>query len=190
MKKIIALMCCAVLVFSGCSKEADVNADYSTTIDGQDAVISFLDGTLSEGTITAENGTYSFSYSMDGTLSIVYPNGYTYSQSDLGGAIAISADYNADTIEEWGYIDGYSLAWAISSASDSSRASKDTNGVPAILSLIILALGIWFVWSPKSVWWIARGWWFKNAEPSDLALILYRGGGCLLALFGIISFFA
>jgi hypothetical protein len=190
MKKIIALMCCAVLVFSGCSKEADVNADYSTTIGGQDAVISFLDGTLSEGTITAENGTYSFSYSMDGTLSIVYPNGYTYSQSDLGGAIATPADYNADTIEEWGYIDGYSLAWAISSASDSSRASKDTNGVPAILSLIIFALGIWFVWSPKSAWWMARGWWFKNAEPSDLALILYRGGGCLLVLFGIISFFA
>lgn len=191
MKRIIAIiMVCSVLMLFGCSKEIDMNIDYTTTIDGQDAVISFLEGSLSEGTINADNGTYTFAYSVDGTLAIVYPNGYIYSQRDVGGGIAVPADYDASAVEKLGYIDGFLLASAISSAADSGRATNDTDGVPIILSLLLLAIGIWFVSAPRSAWWISRGWWFKNAEPSDLALILCRLGGCMLVFVGIISFFA
>lgn len=172
----------------GCSKETAANIDYAATIDGQDAVISFLEGSLSEGTIKADNGTYTFAYSMDGTLSIVYPNGYIYSQKDIGGGIAVPIDYDASAVEKLGYIDGFSLARAISSAAD--RGHGDTDGVPIILSLFLLAVGIWFVSVPRSAWWISKGWYFKNAEPSDLALIVYRVGGCMLVFVGIISFFA
>ena len=84
---------------------------------------------------------------------------------------------DASAVEKLGYIDGFSLAWAISSAADSGRATNDIDGVPIILSLFLLVAGIWFVCAPRSAWWISRGWWFKNAEPSDLALILYRVGG-------------
>lgn len=189
MKRIIAMiMACSVLMLFGCSGETAANTDYTTTIDGQAAVISFLEGSLSEGKIKTDNGTYTFAYSMDGTLSIVYPNGYIYSQKDVGGGIAVPADYDASAVEKLGYIDGFSLARAISSASDSGR--NDTDGAPIILSLFLLAVGIWFISAPRSAWWISKGWYFKNAEPSDLSLIVYRVGGCMLVFGGIISFFA
>jgi len=186
-KKIAAFLVAGlILLLAGCSRKEAVETDYAATAGGQDIVISFLEGTKSEGTITAENGTYSFSYSMDGTLSIIYPNGYTYSQKDMNGGIASSWPY-AETAEELGYIDGFSLAWSISSAPDGNASTKT---VPVIVSLLIIAAGIWFACSPKSIWWLSRGWWYKNAEPSDLGLVVYRLIGCILAFVGIISFFA
>lgn len=192
MRKIITIIIALIsLVFiaAGCSRDIVVDDNYTTTVDGHDAVISFLEGNHSEGTIDVNNFTYKFAYSMDGSLSIVYPNGYTYSQRDVGGAIAVSADYDAKEVEELGYIDGFSLARAISSASDSGNASGKSGGVSVIASLFLLAIGIWYVADPRSAWWISRGWWFKNAEPSDSALMLYRMGGCILVFVGIISFF-
>lgn len=191
MKKITIITVCLFLIVAGCSREiAADNNDYVTAIDGHDAVISFLEGNYSEGTINADNFTYKFAYSMDGSLSIVYPNGYTYSQKDIGGAIAVSADYDAKEVEKLGYIDGFSLARAVASAAGSSSAADNKGGVSVIVSLFLLAIGIWYAVGPRSAWWISRGWWYKNAEPSDLALTLYRIGGCILMFVGIISFFA
>lgn len=185
MKKIVAFAV-LILFLAGCSSKETAETNYATTADGQDIVISFIEGTKSEGTITAENGTYSFSYSMDGTLSIIYPNGYTYSQKDMNGGIASSWPYN-ETAEELGYINGSSLAWSMSSASGSNTDAKK---VPVIVSLLVIAVGIWFICSPKNIWWLSRGWWYKNAEPSDLGLVVYRLVGCALTFIGIISFFA
>ncbi len=185
MKKIAAFLTAGLILFlAGCSSKEAAEIDYVTSVDGQEVVVSFFEGTKSEGTITAENGTYSFSYAMDGTLSIIYPNGYTYSQKDINGGIAVSWPHT-ETAEELGYLNGFFLAQMISSASDGNTKSG-----AAIVSPLSIALGIWFVCSPKSVWWLSRGWWYKNAEPSDLGLLVYRLTGCVLAFIGILSFFA
>jgi len=175
-----------ILFLSGCLNKETANTDYAVTIDGQDIVVSFLDSTKSEGTITAGNDIYSFSYSRDGTLTIIYPNDYEYSRIDMNGAIASSWPYT-ETAEELEYIRGESLVRAVFSADTNTTNTKT---VPLIISLLIIVSGVWFVCSPKSVWWLSKGWWYKNAEPSDLGLIAYRLGGCALTFIGIISFFA
>ena len=54
------------------------------------------------------------------------------------------------------------------------------------ISLLLLGLGAWNLFAPKSAWWLARGWWYKNAEPSDLAIAAYRIGGVCLLIAGVI----
>ena len=183
----VLLLICVGLLFSGCTKEIQTSMDYFTTVDGQDIVIHFPTGTKSEGTISSENGEYTFSYSFDGTLSIIYPNGYTYSRRNIHGGTAISWEYNVAP-EDLGFVDGLGLAWAIESAT--RPESNNGKVVSPILSILIVAVGIWLTWKPKTAWWLARGWMYKNVEPSDLALGIYRVVGIIIVLGGIISFFA
>lgn len=184
---ILLLFVCVVLLFAGCANEKQENNEYTETIDGQEITISFNQGTKSEGVITSENGDYVFSYSFDGTLTIVYPNGYIYSQRSVNGGTVTSWDYNEDA-EDLGFIIGYALAWSIESASRVEPSNAKT--VSPILSILIVAVGAWLVWKPKTAWWLARGWMFKNVEPSDLALGIYRGIGIVIVIIGAISFFA
>jgi uncharacterized protein YjeT (DUF2065 family) len=160
---------------------------YTTSVAGEDIVITFNEGTKSDGTITTENGIYSFSYSADGTLSIEYPNGYTYSERDENGAILVSWPY-PETAEELGYIDGFSLAWSISAAIDGSKTGY-RKSVPVIVSLVIIIFGIGLVYSPRSAWWFGGGWRYKDVEASDFSLTLYRLIGGIIVFAGIVSFF-
>jgi hypothetical protein len=50
------------------------------------------------------------------------------------------------------------------------------------LFIIIGALNVIF---PKASWYMKSGWQFKNAEPSDLALIMIRVGGIIAIVVGI-----
>jgi len=183
---ILLLFFCLSLLIGGCTKEAPVSTEYASTVDGQDIIISFPTGTKSEGIIASEKGEYTFSYSLDGTLTIIYPNGFIYSQKTQNGGTASSWEYN-ETAEDLGFIGGYSLAWTIESASRTE--SSNTKAVSPVLSVLIVAVGVWFTWNPKSVWWLARGWMFKNVEPSDLAVGIYRGVGIVIVIVGAISFF-
>ena len=97
---ILLLLLCVSLLFSGCTKEVPTSVDYVTTLDGQDIIIHFPAGTKSEGTISSDRGVYSFSYSSDGTFSVVYPNGDTYSQRNINGGVASSLDFDYDKIME------------------------------------------------------------------------------------------
>ena len=185
---ILLLLLCFNLLFSGCAKETATSVDYFTTVNGQDITISFPAGTRSEGSIKSDNGVYSFSYSDDGSFSVVYPNGDSYSHRNINGGVASSADFDYDKIIALGYIDGLSLERAVQEAS--RPVSSSTKAVSPILSALVVAVGVWFTWKPKSVWWLARGWMFKNVEPSDLAFGVYRGIGIIIVTIGIISFFA
>lgn len=193
-RKIIFLTFIILIIFTayitaGCSKKNNTNDTHIVDINGQNAVITYEEGTYSEGKINIDDFTYEFAYSMNGSLSIIYPNGYKYSQTDVGGAIGVPIDYDASYVESLGYIDGFTLARALSSA---SYRPETVNGsrVSPIESVVLLLVGIWLVFSPKSAWWVSVGWRFKNAEPSDLALMLNRIGGGILVFIGIISFLA
>ena len=50
-------------------------------------------------------------------------------------------------------------------------------GGMALFGLLLIALGIWNVASPRSVWYLSYGWRYKDVEPSDAALVLGRVGG-------------
>lgn len=72
-----------------------------------------------------------------------------------------------------------------------SVADTGENATTGNLGIAILCalLGIWFVVSPHSAWMVGHGWRFKGAQPSKVALIVYRiiGGG--LIVLAIVKFF-
>ena len=176
-----------ILLVSGCTRETTVDVGYSTTINGQDILILFNEGTRSEGTIISDNGIYTFAYYLDGTFAVVYPNGYRYTFRDINGAIASSWSLN-ESAEELGFIDGMNLELAVRSASRATQGSQRT--VSPLVSILLIGLGLLNILKPKSIWWISRGWMFKNVEPSDLVLGVYRIIGIIVAFVGLISFFA
>ena len=176
-----------LLFLPACARENTPEPDYFTTVDGQDIRISFDAGTRSEGTISSEHGDYRFAYHADGSFSVVYPNGYQYSQKTLNGASGSSWNY-AESPSELGYIEGFVLEWAVRDAI--TPATNRTRGVSPLVSIGLLGFGLFCILAPKSLWWISRGWMYKNVEPSDLILGVYRVGGILAVLFAVLSFLA
>ena len=174
-----------LLLFPACSNEKPDNEPFDTIANGQAITISFNDGTKSGGRITSDKGVYTFSYSNDGTLSITYPNGFLYTQRSINGGTSSSFDDEAVSL---GYIDGMSLGRAINAASD--RGATNAKAVSPIVSVLLLVLGALFIFAPKGLWWISRGWMYKNVEPSDLALGMYRVIGVVVVIAGVITFFA
>jgi hypothetical protein len=51
-----------------------------------------------------------------------------------------------------------------------------------ILFILFGALNVLF---PKAAWYMKYGWQFKNAEPSQAALIAARVGGIIAIIIGI-----
>ena len=186
MKK-IATVLIFILLFTGCVSKASSSSSYSSaSSDGSYMNIFFSEGTSSEGVINTDKGDYAFSYKRDGSIGIVYPNGYIYSYRNMDGAIMTNWTYD-ETPEEMGYIDGLSLVESVERFSKSRAPAKK---VPLSGSLLIIAVGGWQIYSPKSIWWLSRGWLYKNAEPSDAALIMYGLGGVTIVFVGIMSLFS
>ena len=69
------------------------------------------------------------------------------------------------------------------------RASPEESGGSPPLGLLLIALGIWGAAAPRSVWYLSYGWRFKNAEPSEAALLAERLGGGVAVVVGIILCF-
>ncbi|MEA5010421.1 MAG: hypothetical protein VB100_01695 [Angelakisella sp.] len=191
MKRLFILIMVMLMFFSftACGKDAVEPLVKEIEISGQTGTMTFDQNTYSAGTITMENGEYRFIYDIDGTVTITYPDGYIYTQKNINGGIATPADYSALDVEAKGYIDGLSLVWGIESAMD-YESRGNSNSASPLLAIILMGLGTWVLFAPNRAWWLARGWWYKNAEPSDMAIGFYRVAGGLLMMVGIICMIA
>lgn len=47
-------------------------------------------------------------------------------------------------------------------------------------------LGVVSILLPEAMWQLYEGWEFKDAEPSDLALVMHRIGGGLLIVMAVL----
>jgi len=176
-----------MLFLAGCgAKDTGVRGYSSTSSDGSYVNIHYSEDSFSEGTIETNKGTYRFSYASDGELSIIYPNDYLYSYKAINGAIMTGWPYEK-TAEELGYMEGFILARHIEGASGSEVSTKK---VPLITSLLLIAIGGWHIYSPKTAWRLSRRWLFKKAEPSDLILGVYCFEGFIIVFIGIMSLFS
>jgi hypothetical protein len=54
-----------------------------------------------------------------------------------------------------------------------------------IVPFFFIIAGILSIIFPKFSWYMKTGWQFKNAEPSDLAIITIRIGGVIAIVIGI-----
>ena len=59
-----------------------------------------------------------------------------------------------------------------------------------LVGLIALILGIVEIVNPRLTWYLNIGWKLKDAEPSDLALLMNRVGGAFVAFIGLMIMMA
>ena len=139
---------------------------------------------LERQTITHGEDVYTFSVSGGGsssTIRIIYPNGasYFWTWSGNSGHGGWSDDYDPAR-----YTDGDTLMALID-----FRPEPEGSGGSPLLALLLLAVGLFDLISPRTAWYLGYGWRFKDAEPSDAALVLYRVGGVIAVLAALIVFF-
>ena len=98
----------------------------------------------------------------------------------MGGFGGWSDDYDPTA-----YVDGEVLLEVLGT----DRAAPEKDGGNPLPGLLIIGLGIWGVAAPRSVWYLSYGWRYKDAEPSDMALVAERLGGGVAIVVGVILLF-
>ena len=55
-----------------------------------------------------------------------------------------------------------------------------------LFAFVVIIIGVINILVPKVMWQLYEGWKFKDAEPSDLALVMHRIGGVLLIIMAVL----
>ena len=124
---------------------------------------------------------YTYEISGDGSsIQITYPNGATYHWTWSGnmGYGGWSDDYDPER-----YADGDTLIDLVN-----FQPPRESSGDP-LLGLLALAVGVFNLVSPRTAWYLNYGWRFRDAEPSDAALVLGRVGGGIAVFLGLLLLF-
>ena len=156
---------------------------------GEQGQVSVFDRYGNEYTIdreqgTISDGTYTYGYTYDGnserfSISIDYPNGarYTYNQSGGFGTGSQSSNYDDNT-----YARGDVLADVLR---DNTSKKGGTKNIFA--GILLMGLGTFHMACPQAGWYLSYGWRYKNAEPSNAALVFGRISGTVILIIGVIT---
>lgn len=192
MKRTVFLLCTllALLLLCGCAKEEKAPQDrrYSVNVDN----IWF---TVDPDAHTITDGTTVYHYEISGggsirySVTFTYPDGETYTWTETksgnvtAGSGAVSQNYNEDL-----YVSGMTLRDVIEAEAPELKKS-DAGGGSFLIGIIAIAIGAFSIASPETAWKMEYGWRFKNAEPSEAALLWNRIGGVITVIFGIFIMF-
>src|SRR5690606_27510871 len=66
---------------------------------------------------------------------------------------------------------------------NATATSNSSSGGP--IGIILMLIGLLLAVFPYGAWYLEIGWRLKDAEPSDLALIVNRVGGILIGIVGL-----
>lgn len=175
MKRILPLLLVILLCVSitGCGRKPAVYEQDGYTVD------------LEAGTITNDEDVYTFT--MTGgddrsRIEITYPNGASYyfqwnGNSGYGGW---SDDYDPER-----YADGDFLMDLLS-----FEAPAEKRGGNPVLGLALIVLGLADAISPSTIWYLNYGWRFKDAKPSEAALVFGRLAGIFCVILGLFLLFS
>ena len=178
MKKVWLFLVCALLIFGLCAC-ANAKEPYTVEKNRLTFQIDPQAKTIFDGTDTY---TYSLSETNSGyRLTITYPNGSTYSETSSDGIVTISTskDYN-----NYLQLDGATLCDVL----EEELPASGHSGNP-FLGLLVILMGLFPLLAPRAAWYLELGWRFKNAEPSELSLILNRICGAFFIIVGILLVF-
>ncbi|MDD5934092.1 MAG: hypothetical protein PUC65_00760 [Clostridiales bacterium] len=157
---------------------SSVSTTYTVEEDGINFVVDTINGTISDGEYTYQ---YSFSGSDSSyRVDITYPNNSSYWWQQQG-----ASGYGgwSDAYDENRYVAGDVLRDVLE-----HEAPKESNTGSFLMAIILLVVGIFNISSPRTAWYLEYGWRYKNAEPSDFALIMNRISGGVLIVIAIILF--
>ncbi|MBQ8883567.1 MAG: hypothetical protein IJ031_03105 [Oscillospiraceae bacterium] len=173
MKKILAfvIMVMTLMCFSACGEDSK-----TVEIDGVEYTINKAEDTITDGENT-------FEYKIDGsgdsyTIEIYYPDGttYTWTQNNEVG------------VGEWKNLSENGVIVSSDTLVEVAKedAPKKVESKPWFLVVILGVFGLVGLIAPRGLWWLGYGWHYKNAEPSDAALVVGRIGGGIAILAAII----
>ena len=54
-----------------------------------------------------------------------------------------------------------------------------------LCGVISLLSGLFSMFAPETAWQMSEGWKYKNVQPSEMNLLMYRLGGVFTVLIGI-----
>ncbi len=173
-KLIVCCMLVLTLITAACGAKTDHT--YTVTREGGSFVVNTVDQTISH-----ENQLYK--YEIQGnTIELTYPDQSTYwrtyqDNSSYGGGWS-------DDYVEGKYTSSDILLDVLSYEPTNTEKSNNI-----FLIILLLVTGIFNVIFPDKAWYISRGWQYKNAEPSELALGATRAAGLVGIVIAIIMFF-
>lgn len=171
MKRILILFLLAAVLLCGCAPKETV---YTATVNRNGIDYDF---TVDTENGTVSDGQHTYSYTVRGnTTTVTYPNGarYYWTQSGMSAVIGWDDNYAPDT-----YTDGDLLSDVLSESAPREKQGNIPTG------LLLIALGAFDTFFPYAAWYLSRGWWYKNAEPSDAALALARISGVIIMVLGL-----
>lgn len=165
----LMLLC---LLFSACSpakEESSHVVKIGTTI-----------FTVDPQTGSISDGANLYRYTSSGnTVEFTYPDGSTYwcRYHNSSGVASFRSGSYSDDYDPSRYVDGMTLCDVLEKNAPKERPEKNV-----FLILILMAVGLFNTISPRSSWYLGYGWRFKDAEPSEAALLFTRAGGILLLI--------
>lgn len=169
-----------LLLFVGCSASSP-----EVIVNGE--VLQFV-GSRTEGTIVHDGNNYAYQTS-EYQIFITYPHGaeYVLTMYDNGSSGGWRNPLGEEFVlpAELGYLDEDILIDAIQ-----SRQPRRLPASQIAISVILVLLGLWGVLSPYTQWYASYGWRYKDAEPSDAALLIGRITSGVILLAGIAVLFA
>lgn len=119
-------------------------------------------------------------------VTFTYPDGETYwwkthAHGGFGGW--------SNGFHQGEYPEGSTLFDVLQQATSkgTNKSSIDLGNI--FVAILVASLGLWSTISPQSVWYLNHGWRYKDAEPSDAALVITRMGGVIALLLAAVILF-
>ena len=178
MKRIVAVLLSILMLASVSACSANQNPEsYTTTVDG----ITYEVDTENCRIFDGEN---SYDYVIEGNaddyiLKITYPDNSEYSVEvhNAGDTTSSSATNNYVGDDN---ADGETLCRVLSKVTSSLNPSKNV-----LLIVLLFIVGLISIIKPNVLWYCSYGWMIKDAEPSDIAMTIYRVMGVVLIVVGV-----
>ena len=170
-----------LLSLTGCGNDTVTvveRGSYFVTVNGEELTVDPINQT-----ITAENGDV-YTYTMtDESVTFTYPNGYEYFWNFTSG---IGYGGLSDTPDGYRYLDYMELEAALDQEIEAVRPSKKSRPGHIFFACFCFLIGGLNLAFPYAGWYLKYGWRYKDAEPSDAALVLNRVLGGIIVIAGII----
>ena len=131
---------------------------------------------------------YEFSGSRENyACEITFPDGteWYWSQHGMGGS-GSGTWFDKHAIES-PYPDPEALCDVILEGK-AGKNGPSLNFGKVLLILLLAGAGVFHLVSPQTAWYLSYGWRYKNAGPSDAALVMERVGGIVLLGLGAVLF--